>query len=300
MLEINNLRISIAGKTLVKIDHLSATPGERLGLVGESGSGKTLTVLSILGLLPEMMDVEGSIVFAGQELLGKSDKELAKIRGRDIAMVFQDPSRSLNPTMKIGRQIGESLRLHTDLSKSDIKQKVIELMHGVQLQDPEKLVTRYPHELSGGQQQRVMIAMAISCKPSLLIADEPTTALDVTVQQEILKLLLRLSNESNMGVIFVSHNLGVVQAVSERIAVMHNGVIVELGPTSQIIDSPTVAYTKELIGANPSIPSEQELSRLLGTRYPIPDIRASQTKCNVQILREGGGKQGGGIRTGTR
>ena len=268
MLEINNLRISIAGKTLVKIDHLSATPGERLGLVGESGSGKTLTVLSILGLLPEMMDVEGSITFAGQELLGKSDKELAKIRGRDIAMVFQDPSRSLNPTMKIGRQIGESLRLHTDLSKSDIKLKVIELMHGVQLQDPEKLVTRYPHELSGGQQQRVMIAMAISCKPSLLIADEPTTALDVTVQQEILKLLLRLSNESNMGVIFVSHNLGVVQAVSERIAVMHNGEIVELGPTSQIIDSPTVAYTKELIGANPSIPSEQELSRLLGTRFP--------------------------------
>ena len=260
MLEINNLRISIAGKTLVKIDHLSVSPGERLGLVGESGSGKTLTVLSILGLLPEMMDVEGSIIFAGQELLGKSDKELAKIRGRDIAMVFQDPSRSLNPTMKIGRQIGESLRLHTDLSKSDIKQKVIELMHGVQLQDPEKLVTRYPHELSGGQQQRVMIAMAISCKPSLLIAD--------TVQQEILKLLLRLSNESNMGVIFVSHNLGVVQAVSERIAVMHNGQIVELGPTSQIIDSPTVAYTKELIGANPSIPSEQELSRLLGTRFP--------------------------------
>jgi ABC-type dipeptide/oligopeptide/nickel transport system ATPase component len=170
--------------------------------------------------------------------------------------------------MKIGRQIGESLRLHTDLSKSDIKQKVIELMHGVQLQDPEKLVTRYPHELSGGQQQRVMIAMAISCKPSLLIADEPTTALDVTVQQEILKLLLRLSNESNMGVIFVSHNLGVVQAVSERIAVMHNGEIVELGPTSQIIDSPTVAYTKALIGANPSIPNEQELSRLLGTRFP--------------------------------
>jgi len=268
MFEIKNLRISIAGRTLVKIDHLAAAPGERLGLVGESGSGKTLTVLSILGLLPTMMKVEGSITFAGQELLGRSENDLAKIRGRDIAMVFQDPGRSLNPTMKIGRQAGETLRLHSDLSKSEIKQKVLELMHGVQLQDPEKLVSRYPHELSGGQQQRVMIAMAIACKPRLLIADEPTTALDVTVQQGVLKLLLQLSQESGMAMVFVSHNLGVVQVVSERIAVMHNGEIVELGPTAQILNSPSAAYTKELIGSNPSIPDAQELSRLLGTRFP--------------------------------
>lgn len=268
MLEIKNLRISIAGRTLVKIDHLAATPGERLGLVGESGSGKTLTVLSILGLLPAMMDVEGSIIFAGQELLGRSENDLAKIRGRDIAMVFQDPSRSLNPTMKVGRQVGETLHLHTDLSKSEIAQKVLELMHSVQLQDPEKLVSRYPHELSGGQQQRVMIAAAIACKPKLLIADEPTTALDVTVQQGVLKLLLKLSQESDMAMVFVSHNLGVVQAVSERIAVMHNGEIVELGPTARILDSPGAAYTKELIGANPSIPDAQELNRLLGSRFP--------------------------------
>ncbi|CAB4662136.1 MAG: ATP-binding cassette domain-containing protein [Actinobacteria bacterium] len=268
MLEINNLRISIAGRTLVKIDHLTASPGERLGLVGESGSGKTLTVLSILGLLPSMMDVEGSIIFAGQELLGKPEDELATIRGRDIAMVFQDPSRSLNPTMKVGRQIGETLHLHTKLSKSEIAQKTLELMHSVQLQDPEKLVSRYPHELSGGQQQRVMIAAAIACQPKLLIADEPTTALDVTVQQGVLKLLLKLSRESDMAMIFVSHNLGVVQAVSERIAVMHDGEIVELGLTTQILDSPGAAYTKELIGANPSIPDAQELRRLLGTRFP--------------------------------
>lgn len=215
-----------------------------------------------------MMDVEGSIIFAGQELLGQSENDLAKIRGRDIAMVFQDPSRSLNPTMKVGRQVGETLQLHTKLSKSDIAKKTLELMHSVQLQDPEKLISRYPHELSGGQQQRVMIASAIACKPKLLIADEPTTALDVTVQQGVLKLLLKLSQESEMAMIFVSHNLGVVQAVSERIAVMHNGEIVELGSTAQILNSPSAAYTKELIGANPSIPDARELSRLLGTRFP--------------------------------
>lgn len=267
MLEINNLHISIAGRSLVKIDHLMVAPNERLGIVGESGSGKTLTVLSILGLLPTMMKVEGSVVFAGQELLGRSENDLAKIRGRDIAMVFQDPGRSLNPTMKIGRQAGETLRLHSDLSKSERQEKVLELMHSVQLKDPEKLASRYPHELSGGQQQRVMIAMAIACKPRLLIADEPTTALDVTVQQGVLKLLLKLSQESEMAMVFVSHNLGVVQAVSERIAVMHNGEIVELGLTAQILDSPSAAYTKELIGANPSIPDSQELSRLSGTRF---------------------------------
>ena len=169
--------------------------------------------------------------------------------------------------MKIGRQAGETLRLHSDLSKSERQEKVLELMHSVQLKDPEKLASRYPHELSGGQQQRVMIAMAIACKPRLLIADEPTTALDVTVQQGVLKLLLKLSQESEMAMVFVSHNLGVVQAVSERIAVMHNGEIVELGPTAQILDSPSAAYTKELIGANPSIPDSQELSRLSGTRF---------------------------------
>jgi ABC-type dipeptide/oligopeptide/nickel transport system ATPase component len=268
MLEINNLRISIADRTLVEIDHLTISAEERLGIVGESGSGKTLTVLSILGLLPTMMNVTGSITLAGQELLNKSENDLAKIRGRDIAMVFQDPGRSLNPTMKIGRQTGETLRLHSDLSKSEIQEKVIELMHAVQLQDPEKLASRYPHELSGGQQQRVMIAMAIACKPKLLIADEPTTALDVTVQQEVLKLLLQLSQESGMALIFVSHNLGVVQAVSERIAVMNAGKIVEIGETSQILNSPKAQYTRELIGSNPSIPGAEELNRLLSTHFP--------------------------------
>lgn len=267
MIEINDLRISIADRTLVSIDNLVVDPGERLGLVGESGSGKTLTVMSILGLLPEMMEVEGSIKFDGRELLGMPERELAKIRGRDVAMVFQDPSRSLNPTMRIGRQVGEPLTLHTNLSKAEIRQRVIELLHSVRLPDPEKLVRRYPHELSGGQQQRVMIAMAIACKPKLLIADEPTTALDVTVQQGVLELLLQLSADSETSMIFVSHNLGVVQAISDRIAVMYHGEIVEIGPPAQIIDHPAVAYTKALIDANPSIPDAKELLRLAGTHF---------------------------------
>ncbi len=267
MIEFNDLRIRIGERTLVSIDHLAVGPGERLGLVGESGSGKTLTVMSTLGLLPEMMSVEGSITFDGRELLGMPENELAKVRGRDIAMVFQDPSRSLNPTMKIGRQIGETLKLHTNMTPQQIRDRVIELMHGVRLNEPEKLVNRYPHELSGGQQQRVMIAMAIACKPKLLIADEPTTALDVTVQQGVLELLLQLSEDSDTSMIFVSHNLGVVQMISDRIAVMYHGKVVEIGTPDQIINSPKEAYTKALIDANPRIPDAEELVRLAGTHF---------------------------------
>lgn len=271
MIEINDLKISIGDRVLINIDHLAVAAGERLGLVGESGSGKTLTVMSILGLLPEMMSVEGSIRFEGRELVGTPEAELAKIRGRDIAMVFQDPGRSLNPTMRIGRQVGETLKLHTNMSRKEIRQRVIELLESVQLPTPEKLVSRYPHELSGGQQQRVMIAMAIACKPKLLIADEPTTALDVTVQQGVLELLLKLSAESSTSMIFVSHNLGVVQMISDRIAVMHKGKIVELGPTDDIIHRPQHPYTKALIAANPRIPDAEELVRLAGTHFTLED-----------------------------
>jgi peptide/nickel transport system ATP-binding protein len=271
MIEITDLRIGIGDRNLVSIDHLAVAAGERLGLVGESGSGKTLTVMSILGLLPHMMSVTGSISFEGQDLLATSESDLAKIRGRDIAMVFQDPGRSLNPTMRIGRQVGETLKLHTDMSRKDIKARVIELLESVKLPTPEKLIYRYPHELSGGQQQRVMIAMAIACRPKLLIADEPTTALDVTVQKGVLELLLQLSQESDMSLIFVSHNLGVVQMISDRIAVMYNGHIVELGPTNDIIHTPQDPYTKRLIAANPRIPDAEELARLAGTHFTIED-----------------------------
>jgi peptide/nickel transport system ATP-binding protein len=253
MLEINNLRISIAGKTLVKIDHLSATPGERLGLVGESGSGKTLTVLSILGLLPEMMDVEGSITFAGQELLGKSDKELAKIRGRDIAMVFQDPMTALTPVYTIGWHIREQLQLHSTISDKDAKARAIELLEEVGIPDPHKRVDQYPHEFSGGMRQRAIIAMALSLNPKLLIADEPTTALDVTIQAQILDLLERLRKTYNSSIIIITHDMGVVSELSSEVLVMYAGRMVERSTKSSLFANPQHPYTKGLMNSVPRV-----------------------------------------------
>lgn len=270
MLEIENLRIAIGDRELVAFDSLEIATGERLAIVGESGSGKTLTVMSVLGLLPSVMRTTGSIRFDGVELLNKDERALAGIRGKDIGMVFQDPARALNPTKRIGAQIAETLHLHTNLNRADIRTRVLELMHRVKLPNPEALMRRYPHELSGGQQQRVVIAMAIACGPKLLIADEPTTALDVTVQQEVLQLILELSNDQNMAVIFVSHNLGVVQAVSRRIAVMFRGALVEVGPTQEVISRSEHAYTRALIAANPTIPTGSELEQLSGTRFSLP------------------------------
>ncbi len=267
LLQIRDLRIRIGGRELVVLDELAIGVGERVGLVGESGSGKTLTVMSIMGLLPTMMAMTGSVRFQGQELLGMPERSLAHLRGRDIGMVFQDPSGSLNPTKRIGTQIAETLRLHTDLGRSEIKSRVLELMDRVHLPDPVKLFARYPHELSGGQQQRVMIASAIACRPKLLIADEPTTALDVTVQHRVLQLIRELSEEYGMALIFVSHNLGVVQSISDRIAVMRHGALVEIGAAEQVIRHPMHEYTKSLIAANPGIPDAEEFVRLAGTRF---------------------------------
>lgn len=258
MLEIQDLRISVGARELVAIEHLEIAAGERLGIVGESGSGKTLSVMSILSLLPPEMEVRGSIRYLGRELLGESEKNLRDIRGREIGMVFQDASRSLNPTMKVGHQLTETLRLHTSFPRSEVTRRVLSLMERVKLPDPKLMLSRYPHELSGGQQQRVMIAMAIACGPRILIADEPTTALDVTVQQGVLELLLELSEEQQMALIFVSHNLGVVQALCQRIAVMHNGTPVEIGPTAQILSSPHEEYTRSLLAANPVLPSGRD------------------------------------------
>ena len=223
-----------------------------------SGSGKTLSVMSILSLLPPEMVVTGSIRYLGRELLGQSEKQLRDVRGREIGMVFQDAGRSLNPTMKVGHQLTETLRLHTSFPRAEVTRRVLSLMERVNLPHPKLMLSRYPHELSGGQQQRVMIAMAIACGPRLLIADEPTTALDVTVQQGVLDLLLELSEEQQMALIFVSHNLGVVQALCQRIVVMYQGSPVEVGPTAQILSAPHEDYTRSLLAANPVLPSERD------------------------------------------
>ena len=273
MLEVRDLRVTIGRHQIVHIDSIDVGVGDRLGLVGESGSGKTMTAMSIVGLLPDDARVTGSITFDGRELLGRSDVEMSRVRGADIGVVFQDPSRALNPMMRVGRQISEALRLHLKLSRAETRARVVHLLEQVQLPDPETLLRRYPHQLSGGQQQRVLIAMAIACDPKLLIADEPTTALDVTVQEEILRLLVHLSEERSMGLLFVSHDLGVVRFVCDHVAVVYGGELVEVGPTKEVVERSQHRYTAALLGANPGIPAADEIEQFVGRRLTV--IRGS-------------------------
>ena len=258
MLELRNLRITNGKTVLSDIPSLSVGTGERLGIVGESGSGKTLTVMSIVSLLPEGISANGEVLFNRENLLNMNERQLRKIRGSRIGVVFQDPSRALNPTMKIGRQVAEAILLHEDPpSRSAVREKILMLLDQVSLEGPT-IIGRYPHELSGGQQQRVAIAIAMACGPDLLIADEPTTALDVTVQKSILDLLRELCTKNRMGLLFVSHNLGVVQSICDRIAVMYEGALVEVGPAHQILEDPEGDYTRNLIAASPTIPHLKE------------------------------------------
>ena len=271
MLEIRDLRVRFGEQEIIHVDELDLAQGTRLGLVGESGSGKTMTATAIAGLLPRDAEASGSVRFDGIELLALNDAELSKIRGKRIGFVFQDPARSLNPMMRIGRQVSESIRLHTDLKGRAVTDRVIELLTQVQLPDPVALVRRYPHQLSGGQQQRVMIAAAIAADPDLLIADEPTTALDVTVQAEILRLLISLSEQRNMSLLFVSHDLSVIRFVCDRVAVVYGGHIVETGPVEHVIDAPRHRYTNALLAANPGMPKDDDFASFIGQRlHTIP------------------------------
>jgi len=288
MLEIRDLSVKIGPYEIVSIEELDLASGQRLGIVGESGSGKTMTAMSIVGLQPRDAKVTGSIKFNGKELIGLSDQRLAAIRGAEIGVVFQDPLRALNPTMRVGRQVAEALRLHLDTSRAERKARVLELLEQVRLPDPKSLVRRYPHQLSGGQQQRVMIAMAIACGPKLLIADEPTTALDVTVQRGILELLVTLSRENDMAVLFVSHNLGVIKAVSEMVGVVYGGHLVESGPTDTVIERSHHRYTDALIAANPGHSlGDEGIEARIGQRLDIikgavPPLGAFPSGCKFR------------------
>lgn len=266
MLHLRNLRVTIDDHEIINIDDLALQPGARLGLVGESGSGKTMTAKAIAGLLPNEAKVSGEVNFGGQNLLTLGDRELAKVRGKRIGFVFQDPARSLNPMMRIGKQVSEAIRIHTDLRGQAVTDKVLDLLRQVQLPEPETLLRRYPHQLSGGQQQRVMIAAAIAADPELLIADEPTTALDVTVQEEILRLLISLSEQRKMSLLFVSHDLGVVRFVCNKVAVIYGGNIVEAGGIDNIINRPKHRYTAALLAANPGMPKDDNFSAFIGRR----------------------------------
>ena len=227
---------------------------EIVAVVGESGSGKSVSSLALMGLLPKQIlkITSGSITFENKELVQLSDKNFQKIRGNQISMIFQEPMSSLNPSMRCGNQIEEILKQHTNLSRLEIKDEIISLFEKVKLPNPKRIYKSYPHEISGGQKQRVMIAMAIACKPKILIADEPTTALDVTVQKEILLLLKEIQKETKMSVLFISHDLSLVSELADRVMVMYKGEIVEQGETSLIFNQPKHIYTRALINARPS------------------------------------------------
>ncbi len=266
LLEVNNLSVSFFNnkKALKILNDISYKlyPNEILGIVGESGSGKSVSSLAILGLLPKHISKidEGRIHFNNQDLTQLSNRAFQKIRGKEIAMIFQEPMSSLNPSMCCGKQVVEILMTHLNISKQDAKSETLLLFEKVRLPQPKRIFEAYPHEISGGQKQRVMIAMAIACKPKLLIADEPTTALDVTVQKEIIKLLKALQKEEQMSIIFISHDLALVSEIADRVIVMYQGAIVEKGSVMDIFNHPKELYTKALLNSKPSL--TQRLKRL--------------------------------------
>ena len=249
LLRVRNLTVRFGQKAVVNDVSFDLDTGERLGIIGESGSGKTLTSLAVIGLLPDAAEVSGSVMFDDVELLGKSDRELSILRGNRIGMVFQEPLTALNPLMRVGKQIAQPLRIHRGMRMKDALARATELCARVGLPDPERVARSYPHQLSGGQRQRIGLAIALACSPSLLIADEPTTALDVTVQREMLKLINDLVREEGSSLIFVSHDLPVVSSMTERVAVMRNGNLVELAEVSELFGAAKHEYSQMLVQA---------------------------------------------------
>lgn len=246
-LEVSDLTIDIGDRRVVDGVSFDVPDGARVGLIGESGSGKSLTALAILGLLPDAAVAGGSVRWNGRELIGLPDRELADLRGDEIGIVFQEPQTALNPIRTIGRQIGESVRIHEGLSRSEVRARAVAEAARVALPDPARIVSRYPHQLSGGQRQRAAIAMALACRPRLLIADEPTTALDVTIQAEILELLLSLVTDDGMSLVFITHDLAVLSQIATHAVVLEDGRVVETGPISTLLTSPASEVTRGLL-----------------------------------------------------
>ena len=254
LLDIQNLSIAFKGNEVIHGISYTVSSNEILGIVGESGSGKSVSSLAVLGLLPSKnTTITGEIVYNNENLISLSHKAFQRLRGNEISMIFQEPMSSLNPSMTCGKQVEEVLLQHKFCTKKEVKATVLSLFEKVKLPRVDQMYRSYPHQLSGGQKQRVMIAMAIACKPKLLIADEPTTALDVTVQKEIILLLKELQQETEMGIIFISHDLSLVSEIADRIVVMYKGDIVEHGDTKTIFSNPTHKYTKALLQSKPSL-----------------------------------------------
>lgn len=285
IIKVSNLCVSFGKKKskthVVKGISFTINENEILGIVGESGSGKSVTSMAIMGLLPQKTTkIEGEIFFNDNNLLLKPEKELRKYRGNNIAMIFQEPMSALNPSLTCGFQVTEMLLQHTTLSKSEAKKETLALFEKVKLPRPKELYSKYPHQISGGQMQRVMIAMAISCKPKLLIADEPTTALDVTVQKEILQLLKEIQKETKMSLIFISHDLGLVSEIADNVVVMYQGEIVEQGSVYQVFKLPKHEYTKALLASRPSLDKRLKklptIASIVSKSFKIQEITQQQ------------------------
>lgn len=275
LLEIENLTLAIGQTPIIEAVSLAIMPGEMVGLVGESGSGKSLSALSIMGLLPTPpIDImEGSVRYQGQELTTLDETAMRALRGEEIAMIFQEPMSALNPVFTIGQQIRENILLHRKMQKNAANKQVIDLLKRVGIPSPVTMLRRYPHQLSGGQRQRVMIAMALACAPKLLIADEPSTALDVTIQAQILNLIARLRLGTGMAVLLITHDLGVVSNYCDRVAVMYLGRLVEYAKATAIFAQPRHRYTAALMGTIPAAnPPGQPLPAIAGN-VPQPADR---------------------------
>jgi len=292
LLDVSNLAIKTKTRTLVADFNLSMKRGDRVGLIGESGSGKSMTASALMGLLPEGASAQGSIQLAGHSgnLVDASDKELQKIRGKDMAMVFQEPLTALNPLMKVGRQVAEIMTTHKVVAtKAEARKRAVELLASVKLPDPERAARAYPHQLSGGQRQRAMLAMALANDPGLLLCDEPTTALDVTVQRQVLELIQESVAERGTGLLFITHDLSVVANVCDRVLVMNNGRIVEEGSTAQVFSNPQHPYTRGLLAASDLNATDAE-GRLFtvasAAAYTPPTIEDPQAQPQVQAEAE--------------
>jgi len=297
MLAVAGLRVRLrtpAGHvTVVDGVDYAVEPGEVFGIAGESGSGKTISMLALLGLLPEGARVEGSARFGRHELIGMPSRQLRRISGRELAIVFQDPFTSLHPMLTIGRQLTEHVRLHLGLDRGKARKRAIELLEDVRIPDPAAALRRYPHQFSGGMRQRLAIAIALACRPRLLIADEPTTALDVTVQAGILRLLDRLRREHELSVVLITHDLGVMSAIADRVSIFYAGRVVESGRRHEILRDPRHPYTRALLDAlpHPESTKGRELVAIAGmppTPGRIPVGCAFNPRCGFvqDICRE--------------
>lgn len=277
LLSLRDVEVRFGTTAILRGVSLELDAGETLGVVGESGCGKSMTGLSIMGMVPRGGSVTaGSIQLGGRELLNLTQKEWTAVRGKEIAMVMQDPFSSLNPVMRIGDQIAEVLMLHRDLDRKQARLEAVNLLDRVGVPQPESSARKFPHQMSGGQRQRVVISIAFACQPKVLIADEPTTALDVTLQAQILRLIRDLQRAEGTAVILISHDIGVIASLASRIAVFYAGRVVEIGPTEQILRSPAHPYTKALLQAMPSVGRE----RLQVIPGQPPDLRLLSGECS--------------------